>query len=143
MKAIINTFENLIKNQNDKFISEVSVFNSPVDVVELRPDDENFDLEDYADLIGPTPKDDEFEDKDIYDEYSNLETGDIGPKGKPVIRVQENENIFFLIGMAAKALKAAGFDPDVAKKMGSRIQGGEAKSYEDALRILDEYVERI
>jgi hypothetical protein len=35
MRANINTFENLIKSQNDTFISEVSVFNSIFDIVQL------------------------------------------------------------------------------------------------------------
>ena len=49
-------------------------------------------------------------------------------------------NIFNLIGIASKTLKRNGL-PEQADEMGKRIMGGEAGSYDEALRIIMEYVE--
>lgn len=52
--------------------------------------------------------------------------------------VGENGNIFNLMGLASRTLKEAG-EPEKAKDMVSRITTS-AKSYEEALAILMEYV---
>ena len=53
--------------------------------------------------------------------------------------VGENGNIFNLMGIAARTLKDNGMD-DAAEEMNSRIMNG-AKSYDEALRIIMEYVD--
>ena len=60
---------------------------------------------------------------------------------KPTCKlIGENGNIFNLIGIASRALKENG-SPDQAEEMRKRIMGGEASSYDEALRIIMEYVE--
>ncbi len=53
--------------------------------------------------------------------------------------VGENGNIFNLMGIASRALKNAG-QPEKAKDM-CRTITSQAKSYEEALVIISEYVE--
>ena len=53
--------------------------------------------------------------------------------------IGENGNIFNLMGIASKTLKSVGKD-DAADEMNSRIMNG-AKSYDEALRIIMEYVD--
>ncbi len=53
--------------------------------------------------------------------------------------VGENGNIFYLIGMASRTLKNAG-QPEKAKDMCNKITS-QAKSYEEALVLISEYVE--
>ncbi len=53
--------------------------------------------------------------------------------------VGENGNIFYLIGMASRTLKNAG-QPEKAKEMCNKITS-QAKSYEEALVLISEYVE--
>ncbi len=53
--------------------------------------------------------------------------------------VGENGNIFNLMGIASRALKSAG-QPEKAKEMCNKITS-QAKSYEEALVIISEYVE--
>ena len=52
--------------------------------------------------------------------------------------VGQDGNIFNLIGIASRTLKEAGFK-EKAAEMGHRIKG--SKSYDEALRIIMEYVE--
>ena len=60
---------------------------------------------------------------------------------KPTCKlIGENGNIFNLIGIASRTLKENG-SPDHAEEMKNRIMGGEADSYDEALRIIMEYVE--
>lgn len=54
--------------------------------------------------------------------------------------IGQNGNIFNLIGIASRALKENALS-DQAKEMRKRIMGGEAGSYDEALRIIMEYVE--
>ena len=54
--------------------------------------------------------------------------------------IGENGNIFNLIGIASRALKENDL-PEQAEEMSRRIMGGEAHSYDEALRIIMEYVE--
>ena len=49
-------------------------------------------------------------------------------------------NIFNLIGIASRTLRKNGL-PEQADEMKNRIMGGEAGSYDEALRIIMEYVE--
>ncbi len=53
--------------------------------------------------------------------------------------VGENGNIFNLMGIASRALKSTG-QPEKAKDM-CRTITSQAKSYEEALVIISEYVE--
>ena len=53
--------------------------------------------------------------------------------------VGENGNIFNLMGIASRALRSAG-QPEKAKDMCRRITT-QAKSYEEALVVISEYVE--
>jgi len=54
--------------------------------------------------------------------------------------IGENGNIFNLMGIASRALKANGMHKE-ADEMYERITGGEAQSYNEALCIIMEYVE--
>lgn len=49
-------------------------------------------------------------------------------------------NIFNLIGIASRTLRENGLS-EQADEMGKRIMGGEARSYDEALSIIKEYVE--
>lgn len=61
--------------------------------------------------------------------------------GKPACNlIGENGNIFNLMGIAGRALNENGLS-DQAEEMGNRIMGGEAGSYDEAIRIIKEYVE--
>lgn len=61
--------------------------------------------------------------------------------GRPVCKLTgANGNIFNLIGIASEALKEYGLAEE-AHEMSNRIWEGEADSYEEALRIIMEYVE--
>lgn len=53
--------------------------------------------------------------------------------------IGENGNIFNLMGIASRTLKEKGMN-DAADEMNGRIMNG-AKSYDEALRIIMEYVE--
>ena len=60
---------------------------------------------------------------------------------RPQIRIDPrgpDGNVFAILGRATAALKAAG-NSQAAEHMSSRVLGG-AHSYEDALRIMREYV---
>lgn len=58
---------------------------------------------------------------------------------KPKVKlIGENGNIFNLMGIASRALKEAGMREE-AKEMFEKIT--KSKSYDEALRILMEYVE--
>ena len=58
---------------------------------------------------------------------------------KPVCKlIGENGNIFNLIGIARRALKEAG-EPEKANEMTERVM--QAGSYDEALRVIMEYVE--
>lgn len=60
---------------------------------------------------------------------------------KPTCKlIGENGNIFNLIGIASRSLKESSL-PEQAEEMSNRILGGEARSYDEALRIIMEYVE--
>ena len=60
---------------------------------------------------------------------------------KPTCKlIGENGNIFNLIGIASRTLKENSL-PEQAEEMSKRIMGGEAGSYDEALRIIMEYVE--
>lgn len=60
---------------------------------------------------------------------------------KPTCKlIGENGNIFNLIGLASRLLKENSL-LDQAEEMRKRIMGGEAASYDEALRIIMEYVE--
>ena len=52
----------------------------------------------------------------------------------------QDGNIFNLMGMAARVLRQNGMAAE-AKEMQTRIMGGDCHSYEEALRIISEYVE--
>ena len=54
--------------------------------------------------------------------------------------IGQNGNIFNLIVIVSRTLKENG-SPDQAEEMKKRIMGGEAGSYDEALRIIMEYVE--
>lgn len=59
---------------------------------------------------------------------------------KPTCKlIGENGNIFNLIGIASRTLKENSL-PEQAEEMNKRIMGGEAGSYDEALRIIMEYV---
>lgn len=59
---------------------------------------------------------------------------------KPIARlIGENGNIYNLLGIASKALRSAGLD-EQAIEMQKKIFS-EARSYDEALRIIMEYVE--
>ena len=61
--------------------------------------------------------------------------------GRPICRLSgANGNIFNLIGIASATLKWYGMAEE-AYEMETRIWEGEADSYEEALRIIMEYVE--
>lgn len=61
--------------------------------------------------------------------------------GKPTCKlIGENGNIFNLMGIASRTLKESGLC-DKAEEMCKRIMDGEATSYDDALRIVMEYIE--
>ncbi len=49
-------------------------------------------------------------------------------------------NVFALIGTASRALKRAGLR-DHAEEMRKRIMEGEARSYDEAIQIIMEYVD--
>lgn len=58
---------------------------------------------------------------------------------KPKVRlVGENGNIFNLMGITAKALKKAGLEKEKKEMLDKVIK---ASSYDQALRIIEEYVE--
>jgi hypothetical protein len=60
---------------------------------------------------------------------------------KPEVElVGRNGNIFNLLGIATKALRREGYRAE-AEELKSRVLGGEAKSYHEALAIIQEYVE--
>lgn len=60
---------------------------------------------------------------------------------KPTCKlIGENGNIFNLMGIASRTLKESGLC-DKAEEMCERIMEGEATSYDEALRIIMEYVE--
>ena len=52
--------------------------------------------------------------------------------------IGQDGNVFMTMGISAKALKRAG-KPDKAEEMAKRVQE-EAKSYGEALNIMQEYV---
>ena len=54
--------------------------------------------------------------------------------------IGQNGNIFHLMGLASRMLRQNGM-ADEAKEMQTRIMGGDCHSYEEALRIISEYVE--
>ena len=54
--------------------------------------------------------------------------------------IGQNGNIFNLMGLASRTLRQNGM-ADEAKEMQNRIMGGDCHSYEEALRIISEYVE--
>ena len=54
--------------------------------------------------------------------------------------IGQNGNIFHLMGLASRMLRQNGM-ADEAKEMQNRIMGGDCHSYEEALRIISEYVE--
>ncbi|MBO5386861.1 MAG: hypothetical protein J6A59_01780 [Lachnospiraceae bacterium] len=54
--------------------------------------------------------------------------------------IGENGNIFNLMSIASNTLKNNGMR-EKAEEMKERIMGGEAQSYDEALRIIMEYVE--
>ena len=54
--------------------------------------------------------------------------------------IGQNGNIFHLMGLASRTLRQCGM-ADEAKEMQNRIMGGDCHSYEEALRIISEYVE--
>lgn len=60
---------------------------------------------------------------------------------KPTCKlIEENGNIFNLIGIASRTLKQSGLK-EQAEEMQKRIMNGEAGSYDEALQIIMEYVE--
>ena len=54
--------------------------------------------------------------------------------------IGQNGNIFNLMALASRTLRRNGM-ADEAKEMQNRIMGGDCHSYEEALRIISEYVE--
>lgn len=59
---------------------------------------------------------------------------------KPVCKlIGENGNIFNLLVIASRTLKENDFTSQ-AEEMSKRIMGGEAHSYDEALRVIMEYV---
>lgn len=61
--------------------------------------------------------------------------------GKPTCKlIGKDGNIFNLIGIARRTLIENDL-PEQADEMGKRIMDGEAGSYDEALRIIMEYVE--
>lgn len=61
-------------------------------------------------------------------------------KKPPCHLVGQNCNIFNLIGLASRTLRQNGMTAE-AKEMQNRIMSGDCHSYEEALRIISEYVE--
>lgn len=61
-------------------------------------------------------------------------------KKPPCHLVGQNGNIFNLIGLASRTLRQNGMTAE-AKEMQNRIMSGDCHSYEEALRIISEYVE--
>lgn len=53
--------------------------------------------------------------------------------------IEQDGNIFNILGISRKALKEAGVSLEVSEEMSKRVQS--AESYEDALNIMQEYVE--
>ena len=77
--------------------------------------------------------------KIIASEYISDESN-IDKKVKPKCAlIGEDGNIFHLMGMASRTLKRNGMSEE-ATEMCNRITGG-AKSYDEALMILQDYVE--
>ena len=56
--------------------------------------------------------------------------------------IGENGNIFNLLAITCKTLRNHGLD-DEAEELTSRIWGGDANSYYQALQIIQEYVDVI
>lgn len=54
--------------------------------------------------------------------------------------IGQDGNIFNLVGIASRTLRENDL-PEQAEEMKKRIMGGEARSYDEALRIIMEYVE--
>lgn len=54
--------------------------------------------------------------------------------------VGQNGNIFNLMAVASQTLRQNGMTAE-AKELQNRIMGGDCHSYEEALRIISEYVE--
>ena len=54
--------------------------------------------------------------------------------------IGQDGNIFNLMALAGRTLRRNGM-ADEAKEMQNRIMGGDCRSYEEALRIISEYVE--
>ena len=54
--------------------------------------------------------------------------------------IGQNGNIFNLMGLASRTLRRNGM-ADEAEEMQDRIMGGDCYSYEEALKIISEYVE--
>ena len=54
--------------------------------------------------------------------------------------IGENGNIFNLMGLASRALKRCGMDDEAAEMRGRVMASG---SYDEALCVIDEYVEVI
>lgn len=62
---------------------------------------------------------------------------------KPTCKlIGANGNIFNLLGIAGEVLRANGLYQQ-RDEMIKRVTGGEAKSYDEALKIITEYVEVI
>ena len=55
------------------------------------------------------------------------------------VLIGEDENIFNLIGIAARTLRRHGLG-DQAEEMRARIMGGECATYYEALGVIEEYV---
>lgn len=56
--------------------------------------------------------------------------------------IGQNGNIFNLLAITCKTLRNHGLD-DEAEELTSRIWDGEAKSYNHAIKIIEEYVDVI
>lgn len=56
--------------------------------------------------------------------------------------IGQNGNIFNLVSIAVQTLRKHGY-PDEAKELVHRIWNGEAKSYNHAIKIIEEYVDII
>lgn len=74
------------------------------------------------------------EDKEIEMDVSTVVER---PKAKVI---GENGNVFNVLAIASRALKSAG-DPQSAREMSSRVLA--SSSYDQALKIISEYVEMI
>ena len=70
----------------------------------------------------------------------SFERGDFYMKKPTCKLIEADGNIFNLIGIASRTLRRNDL-PEQADEMGKRILGGEAGSYDAALRIIMEYVE--